>query len=267
MKKVLWCGGSHMGNLRSAMFSSNKVKSLLENHNNSFFPTAAGDLWAWYNRGGKLKVCADGVAFRNSPELFSASGEPLYGEMFDLNRYDAIVFVGQWIRPLQFLGVTDWFKSNKGLSAELMSTISRNVIDNPFIPGSGLNQIPNEPLTLFPNLAKDPFRIILVPDPLPGVPPENELLLRPKNYRDQYKIYQSNLSFVDVYFRTLESICCERGISYCFQPESTYDNASLTTKRKFLQFEDEFIHVNEEFYLELLSNKLCPMIDKIPSIN
>ncbi len=254
-----------MGNLRTAIFSSNECKLLVSEYKNDFFPTAAGDLWTWYEKGGKLKEAGGKFSFRNFPELFSASGEPLYGKEFDLNRYDAIIFVGQWIRPLQYLGLTDWYKSNPPPSYDQLKRIARNIIENPFIPGSGLNQIPNEPLVKFPSIVSEASRIILVPDPLPGRPPLDNKILRPINYRDQFDVYRSNLKFVKLFYETLQEICIKNGIQYCFQPDSTFDPESLTTHSEFMEFNDECIHVNVNFYFRLLSESISSVVNKLPN--
>jgi len=141
MKKILFCGGSHMAQCK-------KYKVLEKRFNNfdlDFYFTAGPLNRAWSINGGRYKV--DGT--RVSGNIRDPNTEK------DLSKYDHIVFIGQYIQINRY-----WDRKTKQL-------LSKSILKEIFNKDCFINfpeNFYNEPLELFPKLATN--KVILIPDPL-----------------------------------------------------------------------------------------------------
>lgn len=137
MTKLLWCGGSHLGNARGV------IESLFAQCDNEFYVTAAPKNRDWSRVGGRYFV--DGAIVGDNAQ------EP--GRRLDLGVFDQIIFVGQYIQPQKYV------HPSQLLSSALLNSILRR--DDLFVrlPGG----IYNEPILLFPKIAKE--KCVLLCDP------------------------------------------------------------------------------------------------------
>ena len=137
MKKILWCGGSHLGTAKES------IRSIFAKYDNEFYITAAPKNRDWSKIGGKYFV--DGSIVGDNAH------EP--GRRVDLGAFDRIIFVGQYIQPQRYV------RPSQLLSSALLKAVLHR--DDLFIrlPGG----IFNEPLSLFPRIAKK--NCVLLCDP------------------------------------------------------------------------------------------------------
>jgi len=145
MKKILWCGSSHM-----AMISKSVVPQNFPDFENIFFRTAEPRLRKWAREGGTYKF--DGAL---------VSGNPLSSqETYNLKEFSHIIFVGQYLR------LYDYFCGGAPISRSLIKAVF-DYYDFPcFVIGGGSSRRDwNEPLELFPSVA--PGKCFLIPDPPP----------------------------------------------------------------------------------------------------
>lgn len=141
MKKILFCGGSHMNN------ANRSIKEKFQVMNIDFYISAGPKNRIWSQNGGVYKVQETTISGNGkNPNL-----------AIDLSKYDFIIFVGQWIQPFRYFN--EFQKLSKCLLKEILH-------ENCFI--NMPENIYNEPLYLFNKLA--PKRTILIPDPLPNDP-------------------------------------------------------------------------------------------------
>lgn len=140
MKKILWCGGSHLGSAKNA------IKPIFEKYKCEFYITAGPKILNWSAQGGRWSVDGSIVSNDCQPE-----------QKFNLSRFDHIVFVGHFIQPHRYM------KSHHLPSSALVNAILDR--DDLFIriPISPHRQGFNEPILLFPQIA--PNKCILLPDP------------------------------------------------------------------------------------------------------
>ena len=138
MKKILFCGGSHMGQ------SKKIIEKKFDNFDLEFYITAGPKNRDWSINGGRYKV--DGTIIGgngHSPSIY-----------LDLSKYTHIVFVGQYIQIWKFF--TN--KNKMNISKSLLQILFKNCFTN--LPFNHYN----EPLDLFPKIAYG--KLILIPDPL-----------------------------------------------------------------------------------------------------
>ena len=137
MKKILWCGGSHLGHAKKV------IESNFAENTNSFYITAGPKNKRWSIQGGRYFVEGSVVGDNGA--------EP--DKRLDLSDFDQIIFIGQWIQPLKYL------PRFQPISTALKHAILRR--DDLFInlPGGNFN----EPIVLFPKIAKG--KCILLCDP------------------------------------------------------------------------------------------------------
>ena len=149
MKKILFCGGSHMWQCKKNKLMEKKFN----NFDLDFYTTAGPKNIEWSKSGGRYKV--DGTI---------VSGNISYhNNGIDLSKYKHIVFIGQYIQIFRFCN----FEKKQLFSKSLLEVMFN---DDCFI--NLPENFYNEPLDLFPKLA--PNRVILIPDPLV------------KSYRNEY---------------------------------------------------------------------------------
>jgi hypothetical protein len=155
MKKLLWCGGSHLANAKLI------IEELCLEFNNTFYVTGGEKNRDWAKQGGRYKAkgtIIGGNAYE--PTVF-----------YDLEEYSRIIFVGQYIQPQRFL------QSDQPLSTSILNIMfpSDSFLIN--IPGG----IYNEPLAIFPKLA--PKKCLLLCDPMPSSDsPFSEVPRKSKEY-------------------------------------------------------------------------------------
>ena len=137
MRKILWCGGSHLGNAKIV------INAIYSDSHNEYYVTAAPLNRDWSAVGGRYFV--DGSVVGNNAQ------EP--DRRIDLADYDRIIFVGQYIQPQRYA------RPSQMLSSSLVNAILER--DDCFtrLPGS----IFNEPISLFPSIAKG--KCVLLCDP------------------------------------------------------------------------------------------------------
>ncbi|KZK97253.1 hypothetical protein PsAD5_02342 [Pseudovibrio sp. Ad5] len=217
MTKILWCGGSHLGNARTPILQT------FEEFENDFYITAGPGNLAWARKGGRYE--------QNGTTVGGNGRSPT--DYFDLAQYDHIVFVGHWIQPRRF------FIGSQPLSSavlDCMFPVNDFLIH---IPGN----IYNQPLELFPQIAID--KCILMCDPAPNFSSYVRAPLFAKKY----------------FFEKAEEFCTLRGIKCLTQPETTL-NTRLVTKSKFNKRENDYVHMNFEFWKSYLKKTRMYIIEK-----
>lgn len=211
MKKILWCGGSHLGH------SKKVIETLFSDHNNEYYITAAPMNKNWSKDGGRY--------FVEGSIIGDNAAEP--ERRLDLLDFDHIVFVGHYIQPQKYT-----FRSQPLSSALKKAILGR---DDLFIRLPDGNY--NEPITLFPEIAKG--KCVLLCDPFAL----NNAL--PIDFMEEFKI-------------ELHNFCLKKGIDLMFQPQPTLDH-NLSTLKSYSRSEGDQIHCNEDFwllYLQSLKEKL-----------
>ncbi len=139
MKKILWCGGSHLVDAHA------QICEVFSFTQNTFYGTAGPQNLAWSKVGGRYKV---------SGTVVGANGyQPSVHH--DLEAYDLVIFVGQFVMPQMY------FHGYQPLSASILDAMLPIESFLEKLPDGGFN----EPLTLFPRLA--PGRCVLACDPMP----------------------------------------------------------------------------------------------------
>ena len=138
MKKVLFCGGSHMGNARST------IESQFNSIDSDYYITAAPKNREWSKFGGRY--------FRDGSIVGKNGHSP--GKLVNLSEYSQIIFVGQWIQPFQYV---------QGVNIASQALLNNVFHENCFVdlPSGAWN----EPLSLFPDIALG--KCTLIVDPLP----------------------------------------------------------------------------------------------------
>ena len=103
MKKLLWCGGSHLGNARGV------IESLFAQFDNEFYITAGPKNRDWSVDGGRY--------FVNGSIVGDNAQKP--GRRLDLGVFDRVIFVGQYIQPQRYV------YPSQLLSSALLNSILR----------------------------------------------------------------------------------------------------------------------------------------------
>ena len=194
MKKILFCGGSHMGQCKK----NEVIEKKFNNFDLDFYITGGSSIRDWSINGGRYKV--DGTRItRIGGNIIQTNTEK------DLSKYDHIVFIGQFIQIKRFCNP----KTKQLLSKSILKEIfNKDSFIN--LPGN----LYNEPLELFPKLA--PNRVILIPDPL----------IKSK----RYKFY---FDFLDYFYKGL-SLCCEsRSIKLFLPDKSLLEDDSRFIKEEY----------------------------------
>jgi hypothetical protein len=135
MKRILWCGGSHLAT------SKDVISSKFNHAENTFYLTAGWRNRDWSINGGTYSVEGTVVGCNgHEPE-----------RRLDLSGYDRIIFVGQYIQAGRY------FCSGQLSNAAISAILSQDdfLIRLP-------NGIYNQPLELFPRLHSD---VTLLADP------------------------------------------------------------------------------------------------------
>lgn len=228
MKKVLWCGGSHLANAKQLIQSK---FSYLSND----FAVTAGDFHLQYLRG--LRIYLDGSEIKGLEKF-----RPTNFNSYSKSDYELCIFVGQYIQP------TRYFWDCTPLSNAVVSNIldpSRFLLD--MRSGHAVNDFKspkkyqtcfrNQPLELFSRLFAE--RLILIHDPLP-------LCLEsyanvPLKYKERFN--QSVVQF-----------CSKNGIKLVCQPSHTVDQFGLTNQ-KFQRSESDQTHANDDFW-DIILNQI-----------
>ena len=140
MKKILWCGVSHLGTARKS------ISSISREHENNFYITAAPKVRDW-------SVCSGRYVSRGS----LVCGSPVEkGRDIDLGKYDHIIFAGQFVHISRyfcdFSPVSDFLVDSIIFSDNFLLKLPAGDSQSPsFQKGS----MYNEPLVLFPRLKSD----------------------------------------------------------------------------------------------------------------
>ena len=226
MKRLLWCGGSHLAHARG------HILQRWPDAENDFYVTAGPDNNRWSAGGGRYPVQGTWVG----PNAYQPD------RSIDLSHYDAIVFIGQWIQPHKV------FRAGQPLSADLLHCI---VADGSILlhPPDGAF---NEPLTLFPALA--PGRCWLLCDPYPHAESHWEAQHCHGHYRDIPTAY------IEAYIEGLKRFCAERTIQLLLQPDSSHHNRITLSQYS----RGDRIHMNDAFW-RLNLDQLTAMYKVTPS--
>lgn len=223
MKKVLWCGGSHLGHAKET------IERFYDKLDNTFVVTA-GNYHQWQINGGRYKV-----------EGSTVSGFHLQKSLkLDFSSFSCVIFIGQYIQP------TRYFHGSMPLSRGMLGDMldpNYFLLHMPSgfaISGNdkGVHFKPyfyNEPLYLFPMLA--PNRCFLIPDPMPMNPGYRNVPIFAKQE------FQSSLV----------SFCERNRIRLCSQPESTLSD-SLSTKLQYQRRATDYIHVSDDYWRKALTD-------------
>lgn len=211
MKKVLWCGGSHLGNAKGV------IESLFTQSENEYYVTATPKNRDWSKNGGRYHV--------NGSIVGGNASEP--DRRVDLSAYSRIIFVGQFIQPQKYVRPSDLLSSSL-----LNAMLCRDDV---------FTQLPNglfnEPLSLFPQIAKG--KCTLLCDPW----------LRNNTLP---------MSFMAKFRNSLIDYCLKRDMALMFQPMSTLER-EFSTSQEFSRRGGGRMHFNNEFwsiYMQTLRGEL-----------
>lgn len=227
MRRVLWCGGSHLGNTRNSAIRRIHAE-LLRDFSAEFYITAAPANRNWSARGGRYRV-----------EQSTVSGNRMMPlERRDLSCYAAIIFVGQWIQP--------WFAFRDALplSEALLRLSLEGLPLHPWITRRGQRmRWFNEPLALFPRLTQAP--VILIRDP-----------------EARLEHYRRVPAAIKRRFGThLEAFCQEYGLVLCPQAQDALDR-DLVTQSRYLRRRtgEDCVHMSDAYWQRLFVNQLEPLL-------
>lgn len=227
MKRILWCGGSHLGNTKNSAIRR-LHEGLLRDYSAEFYITAAPANRNWSARGGRYGVEGSTVfGNRTMPK-----------ERRDLSLYAAIIFVGQWIQP--------WFAFRDALplSDALLRLSLEGLPLHPWITRQGHRlRWFNEPLALFPQLTEAP--VILIRDPEARM---EHYRLVPAAAKRRFQAH-------------LETFCQEAGILLCPQASEALDR-HLVTLPRYLRNRtgEDCVHMSDEYWQRLFVNQLEPLL-------
>lgn len=231
MRRVLWCGGSHLGTAKNSAISAIH-SGLLREFTADFYITAAPANRTWSWQGGRYQV--DGTTVYGNRAMRM--------ERRHLDRYEVIIFVGQWIQP--------WciFRDAMPLSdAVLQRCLHQQPLHPSIIRGGKSLNWYNEPLELFPVLA--PGKVLLIRDPEACI--------------DSYQAVPVNLK--QAYASHLELFCRRKKIMLCPQFTQALDRR-LTTDRRYLRDPRgrDPVHMSDHYWQLLFDRLLSPMLrDKL----
>jgi hypothetical protein len=231
MSRILWCGGSHLGNAKHSAILDIHTTGLLKNWEPDFYITAAPANRNWSVAGGRYRVERSTVSGNRS----------MPNQRRDLGDYAAIIFVGQWIQP--------WFAFRDGLplSEPLLRRSLQDLPLHPAITGRGkMLRWYNEPLALFPTLTT--ARVILIRDP--------EALI--KTYRP-VPIWVKQR-----YGQHLEDFCRRSGLLLCPQFTEVLDRDLLTQSRYLRNRNgDDPVHMSDSYWRLLFDRHLSPLLRQV----
>ena len=207
--KILWCGGSHLACAKSS------ILKIYAESDNSFFITAGGKVKIWSLNGGRYKVNKSVVG-----------GNCWRKKSFDLNSFDFIIFVGQYIHAGRY------FDTDMPCSDDLVECIVNDKNFLKYIPFSD-SFFFNEPLVLFPSIV--PSKCILIPDPMPSNSKLSEHIVKKFNH-------------------AVQDFCKENNLLYFPQVEKTKVDY-VSTNPIYLKDPKDKNHMNEDYWCIQL-NKL-----------
>ena len=208
MKKILWCGGSHLANAR------NKIKDIFCQHENSYLVTA-GTFKDDYINGKKCSVFGKKFAIMDC--------------IIDLSLFNLVVFVGQYVQPLRY------FRGSMPLSSSLVSA----VLDPKYVlltmrSGQGRNPsntdwFRNEPLEMIPQNFDG--TCYLLPDPVPI----------------DVNWSQVPSAARKLFFDSVTDFCGNNNIICVPQNADTLD-VNLVTKKRYSRHAGDLTHMNDEYW-------------------
>ena len=219
MSRILWCGGSHLAHARPVLERQLGAQD--------FFVTAGPELNRWSAAGGRYQV-----------EDSRVGGTPFNPERHvDLNHYDQIVFVGQWVQPHK------WFNTGQLLSERVLETMFRGDAVLHHAPDGAFN----EPLLLFPQLA--PARCVLACDPFPHTHSHWPTRHCRGSYRD------IPTEYLQRFYAQVQAACEQRSVVMVLQPDNTHTNWVTSEEHS----RGDQIHMTEAFwegYVERIGKSL-----------
>lgn len=219
MTRILWCGGSHLAHAKPVLMRLLGAQD--------FFVTAGPELNRWSAKGGRYQVKGSRVG-----------GTPFAPErLVDLDEYDQIVFVGQWVQPHK------WFNAGQVLSEGVLKAMFRDDAVLRMSPDGAFN----EPLILFPKLAPD--RCVLACDPFPHINSHWPKHHCRGNYRDIPSLH------LERFYTHVEVVCIQRGMKVLHQPNDTHRHWVTGAEHS----RGDQIHMNESFwegYVALIGRSL-----------
>ncbi|WP_135506656.1 SGNH/GDSL hydrolase family protein [Roseovarius aestuariivivens] len=229
MKKILWCGGSHLANARPLIEEAHDTGALGA-FDAEFYVTGGPRNRDWSGAGGRYTVEGSVVSGNaHEPE-----------RRIDLAAFDAAVFIGQYIQP---------FKAFIGDVPHSSSVVERTLRELPIEgrfhdPERGIrHRWYNEPLVLFPPLVSGPT--FLLPDPAPVG----------KRYGDVPQPLKQ------AYHNRMTDFCAEAGITYVDMPPELFTEDGRTRRRYALP--GDALHMNAEYWHVVFDKALLPAMTQI----
>ena len=214
MKKILWCGGSHLGTARKS------IESIFCKHENDFYITAGTKAKDWSTMGGR---------YVNHGSLIG--GSPVEkGRVIDISNYDHIAFIGQFIQISRFFcdfaPVSDSLVDAVILSNSFLLKLPSGGVRNPSFQNGILY---NEPLELFPKLMPNDSSCWLIPDPFANGNVSGAMV--PLNAKKKF-------------LEGVKRVCNANGINVFLQPDNTFDNEWRT----LMKYNIDEMHMGELFW-------------------
>jgi hypothetical protein len=221
MRRILWCGGSHLAQ------NKRRIEELHSEYRNEFALTAGG-FHKWYLEGNRLRIAGDSVfdlhAFRPSNQSEYSRAD-----------FDILVFVGQYIQP------TRYFCGNAPISEAMMADMTN---EKSFLvrlrAGHAIQSFRHETAAYPPFFHNQPLeyllhisrgRSILIQDPIPNNPD-----------------FESVPAICKIRFQeSVVRFCRNWKCELVTQREHTL-STSLTTCRTYNLRNGDHSHMNDEFW-------------------
>lgn len=217
-KRILWCGGSHLGHAR------NCIPDIFSSYSNTYVNTAGP------NNRVKLQQ-GERYSYENSDQGNSTVKrfKPVGSEQwYQVDDYDILVFVNQWVQFHRFIATPE------PLTDEILDLIFKdNFLIN--LPGS----IYNEPLDILPGLWGKSCSYLLS-GPLPN---GSEYL-------------RASLSIKKRFIQSVDDFCQQREIIHVQQPQELLNQRFFATPTRFNRSDkkDRWRHVNDDFWATYLQH-------------
>ena len=225
MKRILWCGGSHLAHARPHIEASHATA--LKAYEPDFYVTAGPRNRDWSGTGGRYRV--DGAM------VSGTANEP--ARKVDMSANLALVFIGQFFQP---------FKAVLG-DMDHASTVVERVLQD--LPMQGYFHDParnieqrwyNEPLSLFPPLVPGPT--LILPDPAPiGMRYAQVPTKLKQRFSDQIRTF-----------------CTERGLILIDIPQRLCTSEG-TTKAEYA-LPGDVLHMNDSYWKAVFDDAVLPTL-------
>ena len=214
MKKLLWCGGSHLASARSV------IDEYFQDCNNTYYVTAGWRNRRWAVAGGRYSVShgrVGGNGWRKN----------VY---YDLNDFDKIIYVGHYVQIQRYYK----FDPHKipPLSRALVNSIHGSEDFLVKLPTKTGIALLNEPITMFPKYNSG-NHIIMV-DPMACY----AFIKWMPNWIKQDFLSKANLKLREL------------GLIPISQSADTFDSEYMLTRSDYLKRSEkgDMLHMNEKYW-------------------